>query len=69
MPKIEPIIKRKRDHSELDLVPGAWPRFERFIKEIAEAGPQHRTRDAPPKSMTRKGVQAQSKKARKSQPD
>jgi hypothetical protein len=28
---------------EIELVPDAWPRFERFIKEIAKAGPQHRT--------------------------
>jgi hypothetical protein len=27
---------------EIELVPDAWPRFERFIKEIAKAGPQHR---------------------------
>jgi hypothetical protein len=27
---------------EIELVPDAWPRFERFIKQIAKAGPQHR---------------------------
>jgi hypothetical protein len=26
-------------------VPDAWPRFERFIRNIAKAGPQHRTKD------------------------
>jgi hypothetical protein len=28
---------------ELELHPDAWPRFERFIREVAKAGPQHRT--------------------------
>lgn len=26
----------------IDLLPDAWPRFERFIKEVVKAGPQHR---------------------------
>jgi hypothetical protein len=27
---------------EIELVSDAWPRFEKFIREIAKAGPQHR---------------------------
>jgi len=26
----------------VELVPDAWPRFERFIKQVVKAGPQHR---------------------------
>jgi hypothetical protein len=34
--------KRRRSQEVVELVPDAWPRFERFIREIAKAGPQHR---------------------------
>ncbi len=27
---------------DIELVPNAWPRFEKFIREIVKAGPQHR---------------------------
>jgi hypothetical protein len=27
---------------DIELEPDAWPRFERFIREIVKAGPQHR---------------------------
>jgi hypothetical protein len=27
---------------DVELVPDAWPRFEKFIREIVKAGPQHR---------------------------
>ncbi len=33
----------KNRAAEVELVPGAWPRFERFIRDIAKAGPQHRS--------------------------
>ena len=26
----------------IELVPDAWPRFEKFIREIVKTGPQHR---------------------------
>jgi hypothetical protein len=29
--------------AEVELEPDAWPRFERFVRDIAKAGPQHRT--------------------------
>ena len=32
----------KRNQPEIELVDDAWPRFERFIREVAKAGPQHR---------------------------
>jgi hypothetical protein len=27
--------------AEIELGPDAWPRFEKFIRDIAKAGPQH----------------------------
>ena len=35
--------KQKPKEAKIELEPDAWPRFERFIKEAAKAGPQHRT--------------------------
>jgi hypothetical protein len=32
----------KSPEKEIELVPDAWPRFERFIKQLAKAPPQHR---------------------------
>lgn len=32
----------KTPDKEIELVPDAWPRFERFIKTIVKAGPAHR---------------------------
>jgi hypothetical protein len=52
-------IKRKSAQSDIELVPDAWPRFEKFITEIVKAPPQHRSAR---KSMTPKGVTAQSRK-------
>jgi hypothetical protein len=57
------MAKRFKGHAEIELVPDAWPRFEKFITEIVKAPPQHRA--APGKSMTPKGVPTQSKKRRK----
>jgi len=57
--------KLAAEHKEIELESNAWPRFERFIRDIAKAGPQHRTSGMsakPTKSMTPKGVPAQSKK-------
>jgi hypothetical protein len=39
-----------KDPKEIELNPDAWPRFERFIKQIAKAGPQHREK---PKKKTK----------------
>jgi hypothetical protein len=38
--------------AEIELVPDAWPRFEKFIREIAKAGPQHRKPIGKPKAET-----------------
>jgi hypothetical protein len=35
-------MKGKPPRSEIELVPDAWTRFEKFIREIVKAGPQHR---------------------------
>jgi hypothetical protein len=43
--------KKPERKIEVELHPDAWPRFERFIKQIAKAGPQHRVakkKRAPP---------------------
>jgi len=32
----------RKVRDEIELEPDAWPRFERFIRDIAKAGPQHR---------------------------
>jgi hypothetical protein len=34
--------KSDKKLDEVELVPDAWPRFEKFICEIVKAGPQHR---------------------------
>jgi hypothetical protein len=36
------MAKYSKEAPEIELVPDAWPRFERFIKQIAKAPPQHR---------------------------
>jgi hypothetical protein len=46
--------KKVQDSSDIELVPDAWPRFERFIRDIAKAGPQHRK--AKPKSKLGKSL-------------
>jgi hypothetical protein len=43
---------------DVELLPDAWPRFERFIRGIAKAGPQHRKAKA-------KGAKAKSPKKKK----
>lgn len=40
----------QRKQERIELEPDAWPRFERFIRQIAKAGPQHRK--AKPKTKT-----------------
>jgi hypothetical protein len=54
---------------EIELVPDAWPRFERFIKQIAKAGPQHKPSEmkvgkkkATPKKTTKARTQRAIKK-------
>jgi len=36
------MAKPKNSEYKPDLYPDAWQRFERFIRDIAKAGPQHR---------------------------
>jgi hypothetical protein len=40
--------------SETQLEPDAWPHFERFIREIAKAAPQHRKAKSTAKPKKRK---------------
>jgi hypothetical protein len=42
----------KSDPKDIELHPEGWPRFERFIKQIAKAGPRHKTSSAPEKKAT-----------------
>jgi hypothetical protein len=48
---------------ELKLLPDAWPRFERFIRDIAKAEPQHRK--PKPKTKSSKSPKAKKKAPRK----
>ena len=36
--------------AEIELVSDAWPRFEKFIREIVKTGPQHRAPTTKPKA-------------------
>ncbi len=42
---------KKPKLEEIEIEPGAWPRFERFIRDVAKAGPQHKQtpKNVPPK--------------------
>jgi hypothetical protein len=40
--------------SEIELHPDAWLRFERFIRDVAKAGPQHRKPAGKPKGKPSK---------------
>ena len=40
-------VKAKPDHGEIELVPDAWAKFEKFVKGIVKAGPQHRPSTKP----------------------
>jgi hypothetical protein len=35
--------RKTQDEKRVELVPNAWSRFERFVQDIAKAGPQHRS--------------------------
>jgi hypothetical protein len=37
-----PPMAKRIQAQEIEFHPDAWPRFERFIRDIAKAGPQHR---------------------------
>lgn len=49
---------------DIELVPDAWPRFEKFIREIAKAGPQHRTPSAKPKAKASQKASPPKKRGR-----
>ena len=48
---------------EIELEPDAWPRFERFIRQIAKSGPQHRSR-APAKGTKKSRAKTPQRKSR-----
>jgi len=41
------MTKTSKQAKEIELVPDAWARFERFVTDIAKAGPQHRASGKP----------------------
>jgi hypothetical protein len=47
---------------EVELVPDAWPRFEKFIREIVKAGPQHRVPAVKSKAKTMAPKKARAKR-------
>jgi hypothetical protein len=51
-------MAKSQNKGEIELVPDAWPRFERFIKQVAKAGPQHK--------MAKKAKKKPGKKSRSS---
>ncbi len=42
-PKKEPSLE------DVELVPDAWPLFEKFVRDIAKSPPKHKTADTKPK--------------------
>jgi hypothetical protein len=58
------MAKSKSASDVIELVPDAWPRFERFIKQIAKAGPQHKPKPHSEMKVGKKKA-AKKKKARK----
>ena len=46
--------RKKSAVAEIELVPDAWPRFERFIREIVKAGPQHRETPKPKRAKMKR---------------
>jgi hypothetical protein len=61
------MAKLSKGQTEIELVPDAWPRFEKFIKQVAKVRPQPpavplKAPPKPQKMVARKGVKAQSKK-------
>jgi len=50
--------QKTKSEPEIELHPDAWDRFTEFVKRIAKAGPQHRTKKAserPGKGRATKG--------------
>ena len=47
----------KKLKAEIELEPDAWPRFERFIRDVAKAGPQHRKRTKPKDKSSKKSCE------------
>jgi len=52
-------MKAAAKEKKIELLPDAWPQFERMIKAVAAAGPQH----AEPKPAPRKAAKKATKRA------
>lgn len=46
----------KPDQSAIELVPDAWAKFEKFVKGIVKAGPQHRPTKPAKKALDRSSM-------------
>jgi hypothetical protein len=57
-----PKSKGKADH-DIELLPDAWPRFERMVRAISKAGPQHREAP-PPQTKVKKAAKTAKKRGR-----
>jgi hypothetical protein len=50
------MAKARKKLEDIELHEDAWPRFEQFVRDIAKAGPQRRTKadkPAPPRSKAK----------------
>jgi hypothetical protein len=56
--------KKGQKLDEVELVPDAWSRFEKFIREIVKAGPQHRAPTTKPKAKANPKAMAPKKRGR-----
>jgi hypothetical protein len=45
----------KVQKQEIELHPDAWERFTEFVKRLAKAGPQHRTKKQPKERSGKSG--------------
>ena len=58
-------MARSSKKQDIELVQDAWPRFEKFIREIVKAGPQHRTPSAKPKAKSSQEANPPKKRGRR----
>jgi hypothetical protein len=58
------MAKKSGKAHEVELEPDAWPRFERFVHDIAKAGPQHKAVKAATKVKRRSQKTVSTKSAK-----
>jgi hypothetical protein len=55
------MAKAPKKASAIELYADAWPRFEQFVRDVAKAGPQHRTTKAKSKAGQESPAKKQTK--------